>query len=672
MIKIELINCAVDPTSKKPEMSAALEMKERFEEDFAKYPNVSGKLYILHSVSIFGYKIRDIDLLLIGAFRNFDYRNKLTTKNYGEVKGLNIDSFICNIELKDMDSVTDKEGNPSLWKKGTAYIYKYKNSGEKNITEQAFDQKNEFRQYMKDVLNISPYMCDLIWFRALSRDQLSVIRGPEKDNALAAGFSFKDLLDKLLLEMNVTKDYDSYHLNGFYAKEETIPQLCNFLCENREAKGLTKKKFELLSQGFIDMDNLKKGVGDKLTIMSGRAGTGKTIQLLQLAFRLADSSNDKRCLILTYNNALVCDIRRLIDFTDIPIELDGRTVSIQTVDSFFIQLMVMFEIIEKGSLMPLSKDYNQKFDEALQKFYDTFVKDLENEGVSTLKDLVDSRIDWDYIMIDEGQDWPDLHKNVIFKLYGPQRIVAADGIDQFMMSTNRQQWTRGLDKNKYTQKKEMEVNLRQKTNLVEFINVFSSELNLGWKTKKNKDLNGGQIEVYSKYNNTIHEEIVEHCKRSMCENYDILILVPPSMVTINDDGESHFYKINEYKRAGIDVFDGTNFSNRHRYPTKDMARLYQYDSCRGLEGWVTVCCQLDELIKYKIDTTDRNVIKDMYQGFDVEQAVKKFVYLWTLMPLTRAVDRLIITLKDPNSEIGIILKNLSKSFDYIKWNIEEL
>ena len=191
-----------------------------------------------------------------------------------------------------------------------------------------------------------------------------------------------------------------------------------------------------------------------------------------------------------------------------------------------------------------------------------------------------------------------------------------------------------------------------------------------WKIKKNKDLNGGQIEIYLKYNNTIHEEIVEHCKRSMCENYDILILVPPSMVTINDDGESHFYKINEYKRAGIDVFDGTNFSNRHRYPTKDMARLYQYDSCRGLEGWVTVCCQLDELIKYKIDTTDRIVIKDMYQGFDVEQGVKKFVYLWALMPLTRAVDKLIITLKDPNSEIGIILKNLSKSFDFIKWNID--
>ena len=667
-IIIKLINCALDPSIQKPEESAAVEIKQQFEQEFSKYPNAKGTLYILRSISIFGYKIRDIDLLLIGKFENFSLRNKITTKNYGDICGLNINSFICNIELKDCDSII-VNGEKTLWKEGTAYIYNYKKSGRKDVTEQAFDQQNEFRKYMKDTIGIEPFMCNLIWFRGLNNDQLKEVRKNEKDNALAGQFSFVDLVEKLLLQMNVTRKHDAFLLDGFYGNDKDILNLSHFLCEKREIKGLTKKKFELLSQGTIDIDNLKDNVGDKLIIMPGLAGTGKTIQLMQLAYNLANPTNDKRCLLLTYNNALVSDIRRLLDFTNIPVGMDERTVSIQTVDSFFIHLMEMFEIIEKGSLKPISKDYNQKYVKSLDSFYNTLIKDLDESGAQALKDLVDSKIDWDYILIDEGQDWPELHKNVIFKLYGPKRIVVADGGPQFMMSLEKQNWKRNLDSNLFKQRKELNINLRQKSNLAEFVNVFSRELNLGWGIKKNNVLNGGQVEIYDSYNNKLHQEICDHCKESGCENYDILILVPPTMVETDQNGERHFKNMDKYQKAGIDIFDGTNTSNRHRYPTKDIARLYQYDSCRGLESWVTVCYQFDELIKYKMETIDDDVVRKSYQGFDMNEGIKKYVYTWALMPMTRPVDRLVITLKDPNSEIGIILKNLSKSFEFIKWNI---
>ena len=313
-IKIQLINCAQDPSIQRPEESAACQIKEQFDKEFSKYPKAQGTLFILRSVSIFGYKIRDIDLLLIGSFANFIYKNKVLTKNYGELCNLNIDSFISNIELKDIDSVTDIDGSQTLKKEGTAYLYKYKNSGIKNITEQAFDQKNEFRQYMKDNLNIDPFVCDHIWFRALNREQLDKLRGQEKDNALAANFSFKEFVDKILLGMNVMFKNGQHHLDGFHGKIKDIERLTKLLCEKREVKGLTKKKFELLSQSSLDISKFKDGIGEKLNIISGRAGTGKTIRLLQLAFHLADPTNDKRCLLLTYNNALVGDIRGLDDF----------------------------------------------------------------------------------------------------------------------------------------------------------------------------------------------------------------------------------------------------------------------------------------------------------------------------------------------------------------------
>ena len=49
----------------------------------------------------------------------------------------------------------------------------------------------------------------------------------------------------------------------------------------------------------------------------------------------------------------------------------------------------------------------------------------------------------------------------------------------------------------------------------------------------------------------------------------------------------------------------------------------------------------------------------------------EYVKLWSLIPLTRPMDTLIITLKNPDSEIGKILKKIANNFsDYVKWLIK--
>lgn len=668
-IKIKLINCSQDPTKQSPEGSAACLLEERFKQEFEKYPEAKGTLYVLRSISIFGYEVRDIDLVLIGKFESFCYRNKVLTKNYDEVQGLYIDGFICNVELKDITLLKDSSGKDRFAKIGTSYIYTYKNSGEKNITEQAFKQKNSFRQYMKDNLNIEPWMTDHIWFRSLNPGQLSEVRHGEKDNAFDSELDFYEFIKGLLLQTNVERHIDgTFHLNGFSATDSEVAALSKFLCEKRVAKGLTKKKFELLSQEGLDINKIKAGVGDQLTVLSGRAGTGKTIQLLQLAFHLANTTNNKRCLFLTYNNALVCDIRRLIDFSNIPVSMDERTVSIQTIDSFFIQLLELYGVVRHNSLIPSSKDYLSRYNDALGVLYETILKDLDDNEIEAIKDMVDCHIDWDFILIDEAQDWTNLQKQLLLKLYGPKRIVVADGIDQFIMSCSKQNWSVGIKANKH---KEMDLELRQKANIVEFVNAFSRELRLGWSIRRNEKLTGGQIDVYKDYDSNIHKELRDHCIENGCENYDILILTPPNKVETDENGASHFILAEAYAKANIKIFDGTNSSNRHRYPTKDLTRVYQYDSCRGLEGWAVVCLNFDELINYKLDTIDEKDIRDLYSGLDLEEGKKKFVYTWALMPLTRPVDRLVITLKDPKSEIGVILKNLSNQFeDFMTWHID--
>ena len=49
---------------------------------------------------------------------------------------------------------------------------------------------------------------------------------------------------------------------------------------------------------------------------------------------------------------------------------------------------------------------------------------------------------------------------------------------------------------------------------------------------------------------------------------------------------------------------------------------------------------------------------------------KASVYLWSLMPLTRAIDTLVIVLRDANSEVGKGLKSIAESMsDFVSWEI---
>ena len=116
----------------------------------------------------------------------------------------------------------------------------------------------------------------------------------------------------------------------------------------------------------------------------------------------------------------------------------------------------------------------------------------------------------------------------------------------------------------------------------------------------------------------------------------------------------------------IKVFDGTNDMIRQSYPTDvGQCRLYQYESCRGLEGWVTVCLHFDELVEYKINEAKSNGLNSLEL-----MSPEYYAYLWSLMPLTRPIDTLCITLSNPESRIGQVLKKVAENYsDFVHWDI---
>lgn len=657
MIKIHTKSFSKDIKSLSKEDEAANQLKNNLQEELASYPAAKGTIYIMTSIRIFGQKRNDIDMLVMGFIENLTFKN-INTKNYDVVKELDVKSFICNIELKSHSASSVKH-------EGTDYIVSYSGIPH-NASQQCSEAKFSLFNHLNDQLYIKPFICDVLWLNGLSRTDLSYLRGSTIDNALHRGFKFRDLVNVILQQANVIKIGTSrFCLDSFTDGEKEYNAIVDLFTAVREPQGLTKQKFELLSQKNTDVEKLLTDTGNKLTIVTGRAGTGKTVQLLQLAFMLANEDYANRCLILTYNNALVSDIKRLIDYTPMPSKVDGRTVSIKTIHSFFLTLMKEVGV-DVNHLNPQNRTFDADYTQSLKLLYEFVVETCQKEDIDALKDLAESSIDWDYILIDEAQDFSDLEKKILFKIYGARRLVVADGVDQFIRVGNRQIWERGVEKSLVCKPKTMVLERRQKANLVSFVNAFACLANLDWKVKPNDELPGGEIKIYSKFLNKTFKELKSNCKQNKCENYDILILEPPTQV-IRDNKGKRFAKAEAYNKAGIPIYDGINDNNRTTYPTKDQCRVYQYDSCRGLEGWCVVCADFDDLIQYKMDTYKAN---DEELCFDPEVAKRRSVMLWALMPLTRPIDTLVITLSNVDTEIGKMLKQLADAYpDFIEWNI---
>ena len=664
-IQIHIVG-TVDPLHKSDEQEAAECLRKQFDADLKTFQCAKGDIYILPSVFLFGQKRRDVDLLVMGFIEGLTLNDTFfakTSENANiKINSLDIQSFIVNIELKShpIHNITH-DGNGH-------YIVKYLST---NTIEDASDQVHEtlhsLRNHLNSQLGISPFVSDILWFRSICLTELNSLRGGIIDNALPNVFSFKAFISTILLRADVYYHSGSYHLNSFPDGQKSVSAIKNLFTTKREAKGLTKRKFEMLSaQSLGDMGKIASSVGKQMTITTGRAGTGKTIQLLQLAFYLANENNNKRCLILTYNRALVSDIQRLIDYTPMPSKIDGRTVTIRTINSFFHLLMESTGAVAE-KFNPNDSEYDTKYMKGLKSLKDFVGSECENNGVEILKEVADQFIDWDYIFIDEAQDCLDIEKEVLFNIYGSQRLIVADGVDQFVNGNKKQIWDDGIKKDMVHKPKEMDLERRQKANLVRFVNAYAKLANIGWEVRPNEDIPGGSIKIYNHYTDEIHKDLCKCCRDNECENYDILILEPPCMIEKDVNG-AHFKLANAYEDVGIKLYDGTNYNNRTTYPTKDECRLYQYHSCRGLEGWCVVCDGLDLLYEHLVNNwkpTGNEL------GFDQEKMKERYAMLWTMMPLTRPIDTLVITLKDSNSKVGQILKTLAnKHPDYVEWNIE--
>jgi len=300
---------------------------------------------------------------------------------------------------------------------------------------------------------------------------------------------------------------------------------------------------------------------------------------------------------------------------------------------------------------------------------------------------------WDFQFIDEAQDWHREEREIIFHLFGTSNIIISDGLkQQLVRSTEYLDWGVFNQKKLTTHSVSLKTSLRQKENLSRFQNEFAKATNVSWNVHSNEKLEKGRVIISTNgFTKEIYSSLNQVGVENECDFHDsIIILIPPSLskktrvqnVFVDENHDvvdeqrvverEFLYKKQWKEQWKIKLWDGAKVDKEHiskkslPLPLNEQHRVFHYESSRGLESWTVVCLEMDELYEKK------NFFYEMPEGqqtiYSKEDQAKIFAANWCLIAMSRAVDTLVITVKNKYSEFANILRQVSKNTgDSVKW-----
>jgi hypothetical protein len=616
---------------------------------------------IFVGLKMHGQKLEDLDLVVIGSFetaRDFDPEWKFYARE-GEAftpKTARVRNFALVIEVKSHNATGVRFEN-------TAAFVRYVRNGAESwecVTEKNRAQMFEFKKWLDRFGLDHVHVQNLVLFTGLKERDL-----PARPHVcIAADASFERLLNVLGQVAGPREPDRSVTLS--YGSEEAFARL---LAENSplfatlEPTPLDRRRMDLIAKSALP-DIWLEDLGERQILLKGRGGVGKTVILLQMAYRAFDQSG-QRSLVLTFNRALVADMRRTMSLLGVPRGVEAGGVAIETVHGFIGRLMHKLGVI----------DGYDGFLDAYDAHKETLL-DYLRSGTVTADDLSAimradaAEFDWDLVFVDEGQDWPGDEIAILNAVYGPRRLVVSDGVDQYVRDSVAD-WTSDLPKGE-SRTRRLKKCLRMKANVASFVADVAMRLGLeDWDLEPNADAGGGRVIIYDGALAAQPErlaDLVEEARKLGNFPVDMLACVPPSAIIKLTHGPG---SVQAYSYAGIGgkVWDGTARDVREVYPTdREELRFVQYDSCRGLEGWSVVNYDLDQLWDYKLRQweAEGHHCDPLIETRD--EAAARHAARWVMIPLTRAIDTLVISLGTAASPLRSVLRRVADRHpDFVDW-----
>ena len=637
------------------EYKAALKLKTIIQKSIPH--SVIGEIVLYASATLIGQAVKDVDLFMLGTLQNYDVNLEFINGEGKRVKEkVEVSSFCTTIEVKS-------HGIEGVSRVGTDFYVKYGKT-KHCVTEQSNRQKIAAMNFFNRTFSFSPYITNLIWFTEVTSEDLSdLLRVETKEmlaNVLGQEFDFPEMLQLLLWQKAPYKVGTKYRFDSNYGNctLANMQKALNMFAKVKESMGnLTRQRIEMISRKGLSANEIVPKNG-KMSICRGRAGTGKTVSLIQTAIKLVDEEY-ARVLILTYNKALVSDIRRLFALSELPDLFEENCVHIMTMHSYFYRLISTCLYNGKLSGESFIDEYDKYINEIIDFLNDKDALDYVREMVEN-----DCFLNWEYVLIDEAQDLTQNEQKLFVLLFKKEGIIVADGGHQFVRNIEVCNWSAIKERENI----KLKYCLRQKNNIVKFINIFFKEYSgTDKRILSSEKLPGGKIIIISNKDEMF--SVIKKEKRELeCVGniaYDMLFLVPHSLV--NKNASASFTMTNQFEANNIFIWDGTDEVNRENYTIQsDEVRVLQYDSSRGLEGWTVCCMEIDKFVQLK--KAEYHGKKNPLLLQSAEDDLKNYLDDWLMIALTRAIDTLIITIDNPLSREGIVLKKMSTDYpDYITW-----
>ena len=637
------------------EYRCAERMKSILESGFP--DSAMGEIILHPNATLLGQVVKDVDLLMMGTLQNFSLPLEFQTKDEKRITAsVEIISFCTVVEIK-------AHRIQSISREGTELFVEYR-EGKHAVTKQSNAQKNSAMLFFKRALGISPYVTNMIWLTGVTQSEIKSLlktgAGIIPASVLPGNFRMADFMQLLAENAPPFCIRGKWRIDAMSGKcsPETLSRQFQVLAQAKKQMGsLTRQRIEQITGKSVS-GAFKLPDGKKLIIYRGKAGTGKTIGLLRTAIRLVDEQ-DARVLMLTYNRALVSDIRRLLCLAELPDLFDEKCIHIQTIHAYFYRLINA--ALYDGTLS--GEDFLHTYPEKLAEMTDLLrTCDAPMEFLRELMGI-DMTLLWDYCLIDEGQDWTNAEKDLILQLFDAAHVIVADGGQQFVRSIDCCSWNLYPERATY----KLKVCLRQKHNLVSFINHLTEVLDpAGGHIQDTDHLPGGKVVLVLDKDRFWETVATEKAVLKQDGNilYDMLFLVPSSLV---ERSPRKFARTEDFLRHDLPIWDATQTELRGEYPVLgDAARVLQYESARGLEGWTVFCLDFDRFVQEKEMQFQADPVENSLLLESEEETRKRFMLNWILIPLTRAIDTLVITVEDSDSEIARTLRELAHNYpDYI-------
>ncbi len=627
------------------------------------YDNISKSKHIengflLPGFQVPGAQVKDCDIILCIDFSS----HNPPLIQYSDQK-FEFHNLLFLIELKTHNKFSVEQG--SIYVK---YSGKDKDAliQIKNLTgnlKMYFERYKEIFKYKQ-----TPWIYNAIYFPNINKDRLS------KDNlalpVIEINLLFgKQIYLKDLLELAVKQNYlqyaqkkkeknllSSWIVDSIENKQKSFRGICDALSmiEGRHL-GLTaldRRRVEIITKQRIDTTSRYiENLGQQLLIFKGKAGTGKTMRLLNLSSHLSRSGCSY--VLITFNHALKADLIRLCTIlkqNDIYKKFD---INIETINKLTSD---MANIIEPGA----TKKYENDFDKQLDYNLEIVANALEGEDKHLWRDGILEEIpglNVDFILIDEGQDWQEKEQKIIKSIAGnPEHLIIAIGPDQN---------TRGYSSNDWDLYPRRQVipcskNIRQTNIIHSFNTIFSRDfISDDWTEPNDVSIGRGYLQIMPDselLKESFWSDLEKELNNTLNAPIDVLIIEPKRLFGNQSCSEilGNFKKI---------CWNGAETSIRRSVIPLHSSeyRIVTYESSRGLESWISIV----RLIDIQYSEYFKRFKKKKLQTQLFEPTVEELnhdVYTQLRIALTRSIDRLYITYSDQNS---LPIKDLIKIKSFV-------